>query len=180
MKLKRNWIMGMVAAAAAVLTVVSVVNAPVVDETPTEALPEGNCAYTWATKDAPELTEFFDAAIKELNPEAIGHAQYFGEDCRRSDDSVTFGAMETDFYVRLPVEDLSQKEAFGNWAAQVMEVVTQIPREQLRGPNLGFVEFVFEKNEDERLVLRIPIQRYLDESPGKTGADLFDLFYSPP
>lgn len=140
----------------------------------------GECAYVWAYKDAPELSTLLDDEVKALNPKAAAHAQFFGEDCLHSNGSTTFGAMETDFYVRLPVDDISQTEEFGNFSAQVMEAVTQIPRETMEGPNYGFVEFTFEKNETERLILRIPIQKYLDNAKDLTGAELFNTFYSPP
>jgi hypothetical protein len=143
---------------------------------PTEQLP---CAYQWAHQDDPALSAEFDASIKSLNPAASGRAQAFGENCVSADGASTFGAMETDFYVRLPVEDLTQEEAFGNWMAQVMEVVVEIPREKLQGPNYGFVEFTFEKSEPERVVVRVPIQQYLNEAAGKTGAELFGMFYVP-
>ena len=139
----------------------------------------GSCGYIWAYKDAPELTTSFDSAVKALNAEASGRAELFGEDCVYDDGSVTFGVMETDFFTLLPVDDLSQEDEFGNWVAQVMEIVTQIPREELPG-NYGFVEFTFEKNEAEWIGFRVPIQQYINDAQGKSGAELFRLFYSPP
>ena len=188
MSTKRNLAIGIILSTA---TAIAVLAAPTPPE-PDSALQAddnapasftesaGECAYVWAYKDAPELTAQFNTEVKNLNSEAEGSVQFFGEDCLRSDGSVTFGAMETDFYVRLPVDDISQTEEFGNFAAQVMEAVTQIPREAMEGPNYGFVEFMFEKNETERLVLRIPIQKYMDEARGKVGVELFNTFYSPP
>ncbi len=139
----------------------------------------GPCSYMWAYKDAPELTASFDSAIKALNAEATGRAEYYGEDCVYEYGSATFSTMETDFYTRLPVDDLSKEDEFGNWVAQVMEIVTQIPREELPG-NYGFVEFLFEKNESERIAFRVPIQQYISDAQGKSGAELLRLFYSPP
>ncbi|MBN8582359.1 MAG: hypothetical protein J0L96_16960 [Anaerolineae bacterium] len=147
-------------------------------ETP-PAVQTGSCAYMWAYKDAPELTVSFDSAVKALNAEASGRAEYYGEDCIYADGSATFSTMETDFYTRLPVDDLSKEDEFGNWVAQVMEIVTQIPRENLPG-NYGFVEFSFEKTEAERIIFRVPIQQYISDAQGKSGAELLRLFYSPP
>jgi len=199
MKHRRNLIVGIVltaATATAVLTTVSAPghdtpemetasSAPTVDTPPTatdsaESASQGGCAYQWAHKDAPELTDSFDTAVKALNPEANGRAEFFGEDCLYINGTSTFLALETDFYTRLPVDDLSQEEDFGNWVAQVMEYMTQIPREDLQGPNYGFVEFRFEKNEAEHIVFRVPIQQYIDEAQGKSGAELFQMFYTPP
>lgn len=154
------------------------VTPPPASETPAASQTEP-CGFMWATKDAPELTASFDSAVKALNVEATGRAEFFGEDCVYADGSATFGVMETDLYAHLPVDDLSKDEEFGNWVAQLMQIVTQIPRENLPG-NYGFVEFTFEKTEAERIIFRVPIQQYLNEAQGKNGAELFHLFYSPP
>jgi len=152
----------------------------IVTEPPvTEASGPNQCAFVWAYHDAPELTENLDAAVKAINPAASGRAQLFGEDCVYADGHSTFGTKETDFYVRAPADDLTNEEAFGNWIAQVMPIVAQIPREEIQG-NYGFVEFWFEKNEAEHVIVRVPIQKYMDEAQGKTGAELFLMFYVAP
>lgn len=199
MKHRRNLIVGIVltaATAAAVLTTVSAPgnetpaeenssSAPVTESAPAtadpaESAPPGSCAYQWAYQNAPELSASFDAALKALNPKAEGRVEYFGENCIHADGTTTFLAMETDFYVRRQVDDLTQEEEFGNWVAQVMQYVSQLPREELQGPHYGFVEFRFEKNENEHITFRVPIQQYLDEAQGKTGAELLQMFHPPP
>lgn len=186
MKRKRNLIAGIVlgtATAVAVLTSSPTPNQiiPTTAESEFVSPTESDfCGYQWAYHSAPELSKSFDAAIKALNPEAEGRAEFFGEDCIHTDGTSTFGAMETDFYVRLPVEDLSKEDDFGNWAAQVMEIVIAVPREELQGPKDGFVEFTFEKNDMERIIFRIPIQQYKSEAQGKSGTELFKLFYNQP
>jgi len=138
------------------------------------------CGYQWAYHNAPELTEAFDAELKELNANANGRVEFFGEDCVHADGTSTFLPMETDFYVHLQVDDLNNKEAeFGDWLAQVMEIVLQIPQEQLSG-KYGFIEFWFEKSEAEYLTFRVPIQQYVDDAQGKSGAELFQMFSSQP
>ena len=91
----------------------------------------------------------------------------------------TFGVMETDFTVRLPVDDLTDEEAFGNWLAQVMNAALQIPEEEIQG-KYGFVEFWFEKSEAEHITFRVPIPQYQTEGQGKTGTELFRLYYNQP
>jgi hypothetical protein len=168
--------------AIAVFGVLQTVSAPANESTtslPPAAAQTGACAYMWAYKDAPELTVSFDAAIKTLNAEASGRAEYYGEDCVYADGSATFSTLETDFHTHLPVDDLGKEDELGNWVAQVMEIVTQISREDLPG-NYGFVEFTFEETEAERIVFRVPIQQYISDAQGKRGAELLRLFYSPP
>jgi hypothetical protein len=190
MKHKRNVAIALVLSAAAGFLALQNVSAPTPDsvaQTPatvetiaieppaTQESGPAQCAYIWAYRDAPELTEKLDAAVKALNPAASGRAQLFGEDCVYTDGHSTFGAMETDFYVRSPTDDLTNEEAFGNWVAQVMPMVLEIPREEIKG-NYGFVEFWFKKNEAEHVIVRVPIQKYMNEAQDKTGVELFRLF----
>jgi hypothetical protein len=87
--------------------------------------------------------------------------------------------METDFYIHLPADDLTNEESFGNWMAQMMPIVTEIPREEIQG-NYGFVEFWFEKNEAEHIIVRVPIQKYMTEAQEKTGTELLRMFSATP
>lgn len=196
MKNKRLWLTGLLLAAAGTVLTLETVSAPSTDSPlPTVFLtntaieesstleptytPAGGCGFMWATHDNPELSAIFGEKIKAIDPNATAYASSFGEDCVYADDTSTFGAMETDFYVRLPVAELSDKDALGNFAVQVMEIVLQIPRDQVPGPNYGFVEFTFEQSEADRKIVRIPINRYLNEAQGKTSAELIQLFSSP-
>lgn len=185
MKRARNWIIGLALSATAAFAALQTVNIPTqtaspidivtaITETPTLAY-EG-CAFTWAYYDAPELTAKLDKAVKEINSDASANATFFGEDCIYADGSKTFGAMQTDFTVRLPADDLTQHEAFGNWIKQVMQIVVEIPREEIQG-GFGFVEFWFQKSETENIALRVPIPQYLNEAQDKNGAELFEYFY---
>jgi hypothetical protein len=188
MKRTGTWIIGIVLAATVGFVALQNGFAPASDsgrqmpditDTAASAPLEGPCAYVWANHDAPELTQKLDAAIRAINSDASARADLYGEDCVYADGRSTFGAMETDFYVRLPADDLKNEEAFGNWMAQVLPIIVQIPREEIQG-NYGFVEFWFEKNDAEHLIVRAPIQKYTSEAQGKTGAELFRLFYVAP
>ena len=195
MKHRRNLIIGAVLSAVTAVIALQTVSAPQQDlpltpptdppaaaaeVSPTDTPTFQGCAYSWAYRDAPDLTRILDTKIKETNPAASATATQFGEDCLKADGSVTFGVMQTDFSVHLPVDDLTNKEEFGNLVAQVIQLVLEIPREQIPGPNYGFVEFWFEKNETERIAFRVPIQEYLATAQGKSGAELFQMFYAPP
>jgi hypothetical protein len=132
----------------------------------------------WAYHDSPALTEKINIVVSDINPHAGARAELFGEDCIYADGHSTFGAVETDFYVQLPVDNLTDEEVFGNWMAQVMSFVIQIPKVELEG-NYGFVEFTFIKSDTERIIVRVPISAYLAETE-KTGTELFRFFYIPP
>jgi hypothetical protein len=185
---RRNWIIGIVLTATAgyfalqngiAPTTDSVTQTPGITDTAATAPVDEVCAYVWAYHDAPELTQKMDEAVKALNPNARARVSLYGEDCVYADGHSTFGAMETDFYVNLSVDDLTNEEAFGNWMAQVLPIVAEIPREEIQG-NYGFVEFWFEKNDAEHVIVRAPIQEYLDNGQGKTGAELLQMFAIQP
>ena len=195
MKHKRKWAIGIILSATAAFIALQNVAAPTHDvETPAviatisataEPSPTvvegyGDCGYMWAYQDDPELTVKVDEAIRQLDPAASARAEQFGEDCVYEDGHSTFSAIETDFHIHLPIEDLTDNEAFGNWMAQVMPLITQIPRSELQGNNYGFVEFWFNKSESEHLVVRVPIEKYLDEGQEKTGAEFLQLFIETP
>ena len=144
-------------------------------------LSANECGYQWAYEDIPELTAQFDFAIKSLIPNSTSHTTAFGENCVGSDGQVIkFLPMETDFYVIASVDTLDNYETFGNWLAQVLQVVNGFPPELIVGPKPGFVEFRFEKSPSESIGLRLPIQQYNETENGKTGEELFRLFYAEP
>ncbi len=196
MKHKRNWAIGIILSVTGAFVALQNVTAPTrTIETPeviatisATAKPSptvsadgyGGCGYQWAYQDDPELTAKLDEAVRQLDPTAKANAQQFGEDCVYADGNSTFSVMETDFYVHRPIENLTDNEAFGNWMAQVMTLVTQFPREELQGNNYGFVEFWFNKSETEHLVVRVPIQKYLDDGQEKTGNEFLQLFIETP
>jgi hypothetical protein len=195
MKSKKNWLIPLVvtiAAGAALLQnrlaaapapagvePVTVAASEVVTAEPPTTSAYPGCAYIWATHDAPELTEKFSSQVTAIAPNAKAHASLYGEDCVYADGHADFSVMETDFHVRLPVIDLANEESHGNWMAQVMQVVVNIPRGEVRG-NYGFVEFWFEKGESEHIIARVPIQKYINEAQGKSGVELFKMFSNAP
>jgi len=143
--------------------------------------PSENCGgYQWAYKDMPEINEPFNEAVKIINQDAKAWATAFGEDCFYADGHADFIAMETDFYVHLPVVNLTDFEWFGNWIAQTLNIVNGLPVDLIVGPKPGFVEFWFIKSEGEHIATRVPIQKYRDEATGKNGEELFKLFYTNP
>jgi hypothetical protein len=148
---------------------------------PTEDISSTQCGYQWAYESLPELTAQFDEAVKALIPDSSSHATAFGENCVAANGQVVrFLAMETDFYVIITVETLDDYETFGNWIYDVMQVVSELPADIIAGPRPGFVEFRFEKSFSENISFRVPIQGYSEASGGKTGKELFHLFFLRP
>lgn len=154
---------------------------PVATETapPTDTPTYEYCAFMWATHEDPELTIRLDETVKTIDPQASADASLFGEDCVYADGHVTFSTMETDFHVRIPVNDLTTTSIIGDRMKQVMEVIIALPDEEVQG-NPGFVEFTFFKSDTERIIMRVAIPDYQNLEPGTAGADLFNRFYTPP
>ena len=147
-------------------------------DTETDTPTYEGCAFIWANHDSPELTDKLNLAIREMESKADANASLFGEDCVYADGHATFSTMETDFYVRLPVDELNNEEALGNWMARVLTMIVAIPREEIPG-NYGFVEFWFIKGDVDKLIVRVPIQEYLNEAQGITGTTLIRMFLEP-
>lgn len=136
------------------------------------------CAFSWAISPLDELSRLLDIEVKTLNSTASARASAFGEDCIYSDGHKVFHAIETDFYIDLLVSDLTDFESFGNWVTQIMPLVNALPPDMIEGPQSGFVEYSFTKNQNEHVIFRVPIQAYNDTANGKTGEELFRMFYT--
>jgi hypothetical protein len=134
------------------------------------------CGFMWAYHEDTDMTAKVDAAIKALDSTASATATLFGEDCVYADGHATFSVMETDFHVRSFFDAFNNEEVFGNWMKQVMDVIVQIPREQVQGLMDGFVQFVSVKGDEQTPVIQVPIKKYRDEAQGKTGEELFQFF----
>lgn len=105
-----------------------------------------NCGYQWAYQDLPELSEDFLQSIQALQTEAQANTFAFGEDCVYEDGSKTFIPMETDFNITLHIDDLTNEEMLGEWIVKVMQVIENIPHDQIIGPRPGRVSITFESN----------------------------------
>ena len=148
---------------------------------PTEDISSTQCGYQWAYQDLPDLTAQLDAIVQTLIPNSTSRATAYGENCLGNEGQfVRFSAMETDFYILATVETLDDYETFGNWIYEIMQVVDGFPPEDLAGPQPGFVEFRFEKSISEGITFRVPLQGYEEIAGGKSGEELFRLFYTSP
>jgi hypothetical protein len=138
------------------------------------------CAFGWAHPLLEELTEVFNTAITKVNPDASAYASAFGENCIYSDGRKIFLPIETDFYIKLPATNVADYEAFGNWIVLTMQIIDSLPPDMIEGPNSGFAEFEFVNDQNENLVVRVPLREYKETANGKTGESLFRLFYKQP
>ena len=104
--------------------------------------PQG-CAYQWAYQNLPQLSGEFLKSIQALQPEAQAKVFVFGENCVHADGNAIYQAMETDFNITLQVNDLSNESDLAGWIVKVMQVVEQIPADQIVGPRPGTRKYGF-------------------------------------
>lgn len=148
---------------------------PAKTENPQQDIEPVECAFVWANKPLPELSDDFNEALKVVQSDAEGYAQAYGENCvTNAGEVIRFHAMETDFYINLKVDDLGDKKALGNLVEDVMGAMTEFPTDETPGPQPGYISITFEASGDE-LRLRftqINVQAAIDN--GLQGEELFD------
>jgi multidrug efflux pump subunit AcrB len=147
-------------------------------ETPVTPSTFEGCAYMWTHKDMPELSSSFQQSIQALQPEAQAKAYTFGEDCIHTDGSVTFLAKETDFNITLQADDLSNDSNLGEWIVKVMQVIENIPQEQIVGPQPGLVTIIFQSNSDQK-VINFYINQYQALLSGLSNAEIYQTLQAP-
>jgi hypothetical protein len=144
-------------------------------DTPPQDDSSTECGFVWARESLPELSQEFDAALKEALPQASGYAEAYGENCiTNQGEVVRFLAMETDFYATLTVENLEDKQALGKFAEQVLSVLAGFPVGSTPGPQPGYVGITFQSPGDE---LRLWFTRRDAEAAlenGLRGEELFN------
>lgn len=156
---------------------------PTSSPTPIPAAGESSttgCYYVWATQELPELSQSMQEAMQAVTPGSTGRAYAFGEDCVAADGTRRFLAMETDFRVKLPVQDLQDEAALGALISATMGAVGRLPQSQLAGPRPGRVEFEFVAADGTSLRLTVDIARFRSLASGVSDTEIFQLFRTPP
>jgi hypothetical protein len=155
--------------------------APVATSTPLPITPSIEpCAYVEATHNLPDATSQVDQAIKQLQPNASGRAEAFGENCvYASSSQSTFSAMETDFYLTINVKSLNDDDELGMWIVTAMKIVGALPPDSVAGPQAGFVEFTF-KTADDQKNLRVPISQYNELPADINPSDVIPTLFPNP
>ena len=133
------------------------------------------CAYVWARESLPNLSQDFKEALQEVQLQADGYAEAYGENCMDSQGNIVrFLAMETDFYITLEVDELEDKQALGELIEQILAVVAKFPVENTPGPQPGYVGITFEAPGDEfRLWFNLLEAKSALEN-GQQGKELFE------
>jgi hypothetical protein len=130
-----------------------------------------NCGYQWASKDLPELSSKFMQAIQQIQPDAQANAYAFGEDCVYTDGHADFSAMETDFNITLQVSSITDANECGEWVVKIMQVIADIPKEELVGPRPGKVSLRLQTKTEQKN-LNFYIERYQSLQTGLSNTEI--------
>ena len=144
-------------------------------ETPISDDSYSECGFVWARKPLEDLSQEFDQALKKVQPQAIGYAEAYGENCiNNQGELVRFLAMETDFHINIKVKDLSDKQANGKLIEQILGVVSKFPVAETPGPQPGYVGITFESGGEEIRLWFTQLQAQTAIESGLRGEKLFD------
>jgi hypothetical protein len=158
--------------------------APVVESTETPILPdplvppeeEAQCAFVWASRRLPELTELLQAAFRNAQMEDIqADVSAYGENCLNPEtkEIIRFATMRTDFYLNIAVEDIEDREALGRKLSTAMNVLQKFPSGTFPGPQPATVLIRFQ-NTDSSANLSFSIPEYEQAlEDGLRGAALY-------
>lgn len=144
-------------------------------ETPVPDDSSSECGFVWAREPLEDLSQKFNQALKEAQPQANGYAEAYGENCIDSQgELVRFLAMETDFHVSLKVKDLRDKQANGKLIEQILGVVSKFPAAETPGPQPGYVGVTFESGGEEIRLWFTQLEAQTAIESGLRGEELFD------
>ena len=138
------------------------------------------CAFTWATNPLPDVTSQVQTTLESAGLNAVTvRAEAYGENCTSGDGKVlSFGAMETDFHISLPVASLTEDATLGGLLEKVLVVLDQFKPGQVPGPQPGYIGVEFTSGQD---TLRLWFLRNASDSArqqGLHGADLLNALKS--
>lgn len=166
---------------APALTVTPPTTTPAGNATPTELL-YTQCGWVWATQNLPQLNALLKQSYQAAGmPQVEAAASAYGENCMDQAWQVNhFSAMETDFNLVVPVADLKDTKALGDWIVNIMTVIEKIPQDQLAGPNPGRISIQF-KGSADMLNMAFPRTRVEQlVQQGISGSALYDALKNNP
>lgn len=86
--------------------------------------------------------------------------------------------METDFNITLQISDLSDSNECGDWVVKVMQVVLDIPKEEIMGPRPGRISMAFQAGSAQKN-FSFYIDRYQALPAGLSNAEICQALQAP-
>lgn len=121
-------------------------------------------------------------AIQTLDPIAMGFAETIDQECTDSDGKILTYASSIWFYIgNKVVANLKDYETLGSWIVDVINLLDTIPRDEYtRYAQPTNVIFMFFAGNSEPLEVRVSIEEYWAKADGKSGTEIFLMFYEEP
>jgi hypothetical protein len=145
--------------------------------TPTGTPSQEPCSLNWATQPLPELSSRVHAALesKRLTDVRVV-AEAYGENCSvaRTNQSVSFTALETDFHLTVPVKDLKDRDQMGSLLESILVILDGFPPSSNPGPQPGYIGITFQAGSNELHLWFTEIAGKSARTQGLHGAALFD------
>lgn len=113
---------------------------------PTVTAAPTQCGWNWNDRYADDLSAQLQATVEALQHSGVQlSASAHGEDsiCGPSNKVMGFSAMETDFSVKITVDNLGDLEAMGNTLRAVLTVINASPRETWPASTFGQITVYF-------------------------------------
>lgn len=110
------------------------------------------CAYVEASKDAPDASAAITQAYRSANITHVDvRAEAVGENCIDTNTNrvASFSTRQTDIYLLVPVQDIHDTQALGDWISRLVPLIETVPADQLPGPNPGNIAIQFTNGTDE-------------------------------
>ncbi len=86
------------------------------------------CYYVWAYKDLPKASQEFQQALQKAIPEATSSVYEYGETCVYADGHSSFGAMESDINIAIPMDDMRDDKAISLYVEKVLPLLADLAK----------------------------------------------------
>jgi hypothetical protein len=130
-----------------------ITNTPPSFPTPTTTLNYTQCYWNWARRPLPELSADLQSTLEAaLDLPLTAYAEAYGEDCidSRTNNVAFFATRQTDFYITLEVDRLTDREALGQAIEQILTILLQrYPVGSTSGPQPGYIGITFAAGTEE-------------------------------
>jgi len=114
------------------------------------------CAFVFNTVLLPELNTEIERLLAAADLENVFvSASAYGEDCvgQQSNTVQYFAAMQTDFVITMNAEDIQGQAAIGDQLAPVLDILLDLPADQISGSNPGMLTITVQGENEERLTI---------------------------
>lgn len=136
------------------------------------------CAYVWASQPLDELSSALLASLQAsgLNAESAAASAY-GENCVDAGGAaLSFSAMQTDYSIRLRVDDLQDEPRLGQMLYVVLlNLQARFPLETTPGPNPGQITLIFSAAGGETRLNFSRAEAVAALNAGKSGQEILGV-----